>query len=62
MAVARQAILARLRKQRETAKSAGERAEIDRRIQELETPSETDKADPVREANAALLAEAEHGR
>jgi len=62
VAMARQAILARLHRQRETAKSAGERAEIDRQIRELETPSGTDRPDPVREANAALLAEAEHGR
>ncbi|HEY4575888.1 MAG TPA: hypothetical protein VIJ26_18050 [Thermoanaerobaculia bacterium] len=62
VAEARQAILARLRQQRETAKSAGERAEIDKQIRELETPSGADRADPVREANAALLAEARHGR
>jgi len=62
VAEARRAILARLRRQRETAKSAGERAEIDRQIKELETPSGTEKADPVREANAALLMEAQHGR
>lgn len=62
VAEARQAILARLGRQREAAKSAGERAEIDKQIRELETPSGTDKADPVREANAALLAEARHGQ
>ena len=62
VAEARQAILARLRQQRETVKSAGERAEIDKQIRELETPSGTDKADPEGEANAALLAEAQHGR
>jgi hypothetical protein len=62
VAEARQAILARLRQQRETAKTAGERAGIDRQIRELETPSGADRADPVREANAALLAEVEHGR
>jgi hypothetical protein len=62
VAEARQAILARLRQQRETAKNDGERAEIDRQIKELETPSGTENADPVREANAALLMEAQHGR
>jgi hypothetical protein len=62
VAEARQAILTRLRRQRETAKSAGERAEIDKQIRELEAPSGTDKADPVREANAALLAEVQHGQ
>jgi len=62
VAEARRAILARLRRQRETAKSAGERAEIDRQIKELETPSGAEEADPVREANAALLMEAQHGR
>lgn len=61
VAEARRAILARLHKQRETAKSAGERAAIDKQIRELETPSGAAAADPVREANAALLAEAEHG-
>ena len=61
VAEARQAILARLHKQRDVAKSAGERAGIDRQIQELETPSGTDQADPVRQANAALLVEARHG-
>jgi len=60
VAEARQEILARLRRQREEAKSAGERAEIDQRIQELETPSGTDKADPAQEANARLLAEVRH--
>ncbi len=62
VAAARQAILARLHRQRETAKSAGEKAEIDKEIRELETPSGTAKADPVREANAALLTEVERGR
>jgi hypothetical protein len=62
VAAARQAILARLRQQRETAKSAGERAEIDRQIRELETPSGADRADPIREANAALLTEVRHGQ
>lgn len=62
VAEARQAILARLRKRRETAKGAEERAGIDRQIRELETPSGTDKADPVQEANAALLAEVRHGQ
>lgn len=60
VAEARRAILARLRQQREMAKSAGERAEIDKQIRELETPSGTDKADPVQEANARLLAEVRH--
>jgi hypothetical protein len=62
VAAARQAILARLRRQRETAKSPDERAGIDRQIRELETPSGAGEADPVRQANAALLAEAEHVR
>jgi hypothetical protein len=62
VAEARQAILARLHRERETAKSPEERAGIDRRIRELETPSWTDQVDPAREANATLLAEAEHGR
>jgi vacuolar-type H+-ATPase subunit I/STV1 len=61
VAEARRAILARLREQRQTAKSAGERAEIDKQIRELETPAGTDQADPVRQANAALLVEARHG-
>jgi hypothetical protein len=60
VAVARQEILARLRKQRETAKSAEERARIDGQIRELETPSGAADADPARTANAALLAEVEH--
>ncbi|MFL6260942.1 MAG: hypothetical protein ACJ76Y_14640 [Thermoanaerobaculia bacterium] len=60
VAEARQEILARLRRQREDAKSAGERAEIDKQIRELETPSGTDKADPAQEANARLLAEVRH--
>jgi hypothetical protein len=62
VAEARQAILTRLRRQRETAKSVGERAEIDKQVRELEAPSGTDKADPIREANAALLAEVQHGQ
>ena len=62
VAEARRAILVRLHQQRETAKSAEERAGIDRQIRELETPSGTDKADPVQEANAALLTEVRHGR
>ncbi len=62
VAEARQAILARLRRQREAAKSAEERAGIDRQIRELETPSGTDKADPIQAANAALLAEVRHGQ
>ncbi|HEY4564506.1 MAG TPA: hypothetical protein VIJ36_16100, partial [Thermoanaerobaculia bacterium] len=62
VAEARQAILARLRRQRETAKSASERAGIDKQIRELETPSGAAEADPVREANAALLAEVRHGQ
>ncbi|HEY2295043.1 MAG TPA: hypothetical protein VGM86_30435 [Thermoanaerobaculia bacterium] len=62
VAAARQAILAKLRQQRETAKSAGERAGIDKQIRELETPSGAAEADPVREANAALLAEVRHGQ
>ena len=62
VAEARQAILARLHRQRETAKSADERARIDQQIRELETPSGAAKADPVQESNAALLAEAHHGQ
>jgi hypothetical protein len=34
--------------------------EIDKQIRELETPSGTDKADPVQEANARRLAEVRH--
>ena len=60
VAEARQEILARLRRQRQDAKSAGERAEIDQRIRELEAPSGADKADPAQEANARLLAEVRH--
>ena len=62
VAVARQAILARLHRQREAAKSPEERARIDKQIRELETPSATDRADPVLAANAALLTEARHGQ
>lgn len=62
VAEARRAILASLRQQRETAKSAGERAEIDRQIKELETPSGAAETDPVRTANAELLAEVRNGR
>lgn len=62
VAEARRAILTRLHKQREAAKSAGERAGIDRQIQELETPSGTVEADPAQEANARLLAEVRHDR
>jgi hypothetical protein len=62
VAVARREILDRLHRQQATAKSAGERAEIDRQIRELETPSGTDQADPVQEANARLLAEVRHDR
>jgi hypothetical protein len=62
VAQAREAILATLRKQREAARSAGERAEIDRQIRELETPTGKVDADPAREANAALLTEARHGK
>jgi hypothetical protein len=60
VAEARQEILARLRQQRDAAKSAGEKAEIEKQIQELETPSGADKADPAQEANARLLAEVRH--
>jgi hypothetical protein len=66
VAEARRAILVRLRKQRETARSAGERDGIDRKLRELETPAGSDRPDPAREANAALLkeisTEVEHGR
>jgi hypothetical protein len=60
VAESRRALLALLRKQRETA-DAGRRAEIDHQIRELETPSGAANADPVREANANLLAQASGG-
>jgi hypothetical protein len=61
VAESRQALLALLRKQREAASDAGRKAEIDHQIRELETPSGAASADPVRAANADLLAQAAGG-
>ena len=58
VAESRQALLALLRKQKEAATDAGRKAEIDHQIRELETPSGAANADPVRAANADLLAQA----
>jgi hypothetical protein len=60
VAESRRALLAMLRKQRETA-DAGRRAEIDHQIRELETPSGAAGADPARESNADLLAQVSGG-
>jgi hypothetical protein len=60
----RQALLALLRKQREAAANtgdAGRKAELDHQIRELETPAGAANADPVRAANADLLAQASGG-
>jgi len=61
VAESRQALLALLRKQKEAATDAGRKAEIDRQIRELQTPLGAANADPVREANANLLAQASGG-
>ena len=61
VAESRQALLALLRKQREAAVDAVRKAEIDHQIRELETPSDAANADPVRAANADLLAQASGG-
>jgi hypothetical protein len=64
VAESRQALLALLRKQREAVANtgdAGRKAEIDHQIRELETPSGAAAADPVRESNADLLAQASGG-
>ena len=61
VAESRRALMALLRKQREEATGAGRKAEIDRQIRELETPASAANADPVREANADLLAQASGG-
>ena len=61
VAESRQALLALLRKQKEAATDAGRKAEIDHQIRELEIPAGTANADPVRAANADLLAQAAGG-
>jgi hypothetical protein len=61
VAESRQALLALLRKQKEAAADAGRKAEIDHQIRELETPAGAANADPVRAANADLLAQASGG-
>jgi hypothetical protein len=64
VAESREALLALLRKQREAAANtgdAGRKAEIDHQIRELETPSGAASADPVRAANADLLAQTSGG-
>jgi hypothetical protein len=61
VAESRQALLVLLRKQREAAADAGRKAEIDHQIHELETPAGAANADPVRAANADLLAQASGG-
>ncbi len=64
VAESRQALLALLRKQKEAAtdaSDAGRKAEIDHQIRELETPASAASADPVRAANADLLAQASGG-
>ena len=61
VAESRQALLALLRKQKEAATDAGRKAEIDHQIRELEAPSGAANADPVRAANADLLAQAAGG-
>ncbi len=61
VAESRQALLALLRKQKEAAADPRRKAEIDHQIHELETPSGAANADPVRAANADLLAQASGG-